>query len=191
MNVFLSLAQFPQVSVGVLFDPGVEARSLIDPVRMAVVRRDPTAALHWIDTMEEALDFQTVSERFWTVLASTYAATAFLLAVLGLYGILTHSVVTRAREIGIRLALGATSGRVALLVAGQGLRLVCLGLALGLGVVLMGGKLIESRLYETRVSDPQSLAAVIAILLAAGALTAWIPSLRAARTSPLTALSSE
>lgn len=190
-NLFLSLDQFPQLSVGVLFDPSVEARSLIDPVRKVVMSRDPAAALHWIDTLDEALDYQTVSERFWTFLAAAYAATAFLLSILGLYGILTHGVVSRAREIGVRQALGATSTSVARFVAGQGLRLVAMGLALGLALVLALGRLIASRLYETSAADPLSLAAVALILLVAGAVIAWLPARRAASISPLTALRSE
>jgi putative ABC transport system permease protein len=191
LNLFLSLEQFPQASVGVLFDARVEARSLIDPVRKVVVGRDPTAALHWIDTMDEALDFQTVSERFWTFLAAAYASTAFLLSVLGLYGVLTHGVVSRTREIGVRLALGATPPAVARLVAFQGVRLVVAGLALGLGIVLLSARAIASRLYETSATDPSSLGAVAVVLLAASALIAWLPARRAARISPLTALRSE
>jgi putative ABC transport system permease protein len=191
LNLFLSLDQYPQLSVGVLFDGSVEARSLIDPVRKAVMRRDPTAALHWIDTMEEALDFQTVSERFWTFLAAAYASTAVLLAVLGLYGVLTHSVVSRTREIGVRLALGATQAAVARLVTAQGVRLVAIGLAVGLSLVLLLGRLIESRLYETSARDPLALGAVALFLLSASALIALLPARRAARVSPQAALSSE
>ncbi|MBX7186481.1 MAG: ADOP family duplicated permease [Vicinamibacteria bacterium] len=191
LNIFLSLDQFPQASVGVLFDAAVNPRSLIDPVRRVVVARDPAAALHWIDTMDEALDFQTVSERFWTLLTAAYATTAFLLAALGLYGILSHGVASRVREIGVRLALGATSGAVARFVALQGLRLVGTGLGAGLLLALLLGRLIESRLYETSSADPLALAAVAASLLAVSALTAWLPARRAARVSPLTALRSE
>jgi|CXWL01.1.fsa_nt_gi putative ABC transport system permease protein len=190
-NLFLSLDQFPQLSVGVLFDPTVEARSLIDPVRKLILSRDPAAALHWIDTLDDALDQQTVSERFWTFLAAAYAATAFLLSILGLYGILTHSVVSRAREIGVRQALGATSANVARFVAGQGLRLVAMGLLVGLALVLALGRLIASRLYETSAADPLSLAAVTVILFVTGAVIAWLPARRAASISPLTALRSE
>ncbi|MEO8360105.1 MAG: ADOP family duplicated permease [Vicinamibacteria bacterium] len=191
LNLFLSLDQFPQTSLGVLFDTSIDPRSLIDPVRRVVVARDSTAALHWIDTMDEALDFQTVGERFWTFLAAAYAATAFLLAVLGLYGILTHSVVSRSREIGIRMALGSTAGHVARLVAAQGLRLVAIGLSVGLAMVVVFGRLIQSRLYETSVTDPVALGSVTITLLVAGALIAWLPARRAARVSPLTALRSE
>jgi len=190
-NLFLDLDQFPQPSLGVLFDCAVEPRSLIEPVRTAVLGRDPGAALHWIDTMEEALDHQTVSERFWTFLAAAYAATAFLLAGLGLYGVLTHGVVSREREIGVRLALGATAPAVARLVAGQGIRLVAWGLVTGMALVLLLGRLIQTRLYETSAADPVSLVGVTVVLLVAGSWLAWLPARRAARVSPLIALRSE
>ena len=86
--------------------------SLIEPVRKTVVARDASAALHWITTMEEALDAQTVNERFWTVLATAYAGTAFLLAVIGLYGVLSHSVASRRQEMGVQ-AGGRRDGRSA------------------------------------------------------------------------------
>ena len=191
LNLFLSLDQFPQLSVGVLFDGAMDVHALIDPIRLVVVSRDPTAAVHWIDTMDEALDFQTVSERFWTVLAAAYATTAFLLAAFGLYGILTHSVVSRTREIGVRLALGATSFAVARLVTLQGLRLVTLGLGSGLALVLLLGRLIEARLYAVSARDPIAIGGAALALLVTGALIAWVPARRAARVSPLAALRSE
>jgi predicted permease len=191
LNLFLSLDQSPQASVGVVFDTAVDPRSLIDPVRKVLVAREARVALHWIDTMDEALDAQTVGERFWTVLASSYAVTAFLLAALGLYGVLSHGIASRQREIGIRLALGGTSGAVARFIAAQGLRLVVAGLALGLGLVFLFGRLLESRLYETKANDPITLAVVSSTLLLAGLLIAWLPARRAARVSPLVALRSE
>ena len=100
-------------------------------------------------------------------------------------------MVSRAREIGVRQALGATSANVARFVAGQGLRLVAMGLVVGLVLVLALGRLIASRLYETSAADPLSLAAVALILLIAGAVIAWLPARRAASISPMTALRSE
>lgn len=191
LNLFLSLEQFPQSSVGVLFDAAVPAGTLIEPVRKTVVARDSTVALHWIDTMEEALDFQTVRERFWSVLAVAYGGTAFLLAALGLYGVLTHGVASRIREIGIRMALGATAAQVARLVVGQGLRLVGAGLVLGLALALACGRWIESRLHGTSAQDPVALGAVIGLLLLAAAITCYLPARRATRVNPVEALRAE
>ena len=190
-EVILSLDQFPHPSVGVLFDTSVEPNSLIEPVRKTVVARDASAALHWITTMEEALDQQTVNERFWTVLAAAYAGTAFLLAVIGLYGVLSHSVASRRQEMGVRLAVGATAAALARLVIGQGLRLVLFGVVAGLGVDLLLGRLLEARLYGVSARDPIALLASVFLLIVVALLACWIPARRAARTDPMTALRAE
>lgn len=190
-EVVLSLDQFPHPSVGVLFDTSVEPNSLIEPVRKTVVARDASAALHWITTMEEALDQQTVNERFWTVLATAYAGTAFLLAVIGLYGVLSHSVASRRQEMGVRLAVGATAAALARLVVGQGLRLVLLGVVAGLGVAFLLGRLLEARLYGVSARDPIALLASVFLLIVVALLACWIPARRAARTDPMTALRAE
>lgn len=190
-EVILSLDQFPQHSVGVLFDTTVDPNSLIEPVRKTVVARDPSAALHWITTMEKALDEQTVNERFWTVLATAYAGTAFLLAIVGLYGVLSHSVASRRQEMGVRLAVGATAGALARLVIGQGLRLVSFGVVAGLGVAFILGRLLEARLYGISARDPLALLASAFLLLTVALLACWLPARRAARTDPMTALRAE
>src|SRR5688572_18200666 len=190
-EVVLSLDQFPHPSVGILFDTRVEPNSLIEPVRKTVVARDASAALHWITTMEEALDQQTVNERFWTVLATAYAGTAFLLAVIGLYGVLSHSVASRRQEMGVRLAVGATAAALARLVIGQGLRLVLFGVVAGLGVAFLLGRLLEARLYGVSARDPIALLASVFLLIVVALLACWIPARRAARTDPMTALRAE
>jgi putative ABC transport system permease protein len=190
-EIILSLDQFPQHSVGVLFDTRVEPNSLIEPVRKTVVARDASAALHWITTMEQALDEQTVNERFWTVLATAYAGTAFLLAVIGLYGVLSHNVASRRREMGVRLAVGATAAALARLVIGQGLRLVLFGVVAGLGVALVLGRFLEARLYGVSARDPIALFASVFLLITVALLACWIPARRAARTDPMTALRAE
>jgi putative ABC transport system permease protein len=191
LDFFLCLTQFPQLSRGALFDTTVDPRALIDPVRRTIVARDPTVALHWIDTMEQALDFQTADERFWTVLAATYGATAFLLAVIGLYGVLSHGVAGRTREIGIRLALGGTTTQIARMVVGQGLRLVLTGAVVGLGLTLLTGRFIQAKLYGVTASDPLALAASVALLTAVALLACLLPAKRAARIDPLVALRAE
>ncbi len=191
LDFFLSLTQFPQLSRGALFETTVDPRALIDPVRRTIVARDATVALHWIDTMEQALDFQTADERFWTVLAATYGSTAFLLAVIGLYGVLSHGVASRTREIGIRLALGGTAAQIARMVVGQGLRLVLTGAVVGLGLALLAGRYIQAKLYGITATDPLALAASVALLTAVALLACLLPARRAARTDPLVALRAE
>jgi putative ABC transport system permease protein len=191
LELILSLDQFPQPSVGILFDTNVDPNSLIEPVRKTVVARDSSAALHWITTMEQALDQQTVNERFWTLLATAYAGTAFLLAIIGLYGVLSHSVASRKQEMGVRLAVGATAGALARLVVGQGLRLVSLGVVAGLAVAFVFGHLLEARLYGISAPDPLALLASVFLLVTVALAACWLPARRAARTDPMTALRAE
>ncbi|HEY5551996.1 MAG TPA: ADOP family duplicated permease [Opitutaceae bacterium] len=190
-DLFLSMTQFPQVSRGALFDTTVDPRSLIDPVRRAVVARDATVALHWIDTMEQALDFQTSDERFWTVLASTYGATAFLLAVIGLYGVLSHGVASRTCEIGLRMALGANAAGIVRMVVRQGVGIVATGLVAGMILALLSGRYIESKLYGVSARDPVALGAVAIALLAVAVLACLLPARRAAGVNPIEALRAE
>jgi putative ABC transport system permease protein len=191
LNLFLSLAQFPRASLGVLIDAAVDPHALVEPVRRAALARDPSAALHWIDTMSEALDFQTVSERFWAVLAAAYATTALFLAVLGLYGLLAHGVSCRVREIGLRVALGASRRAVIRLVVAQGLRPVVVGLAVGLTAAYVAGRAIESRLYGIDARDPVAFGGVAVLLLAAALAVSLLPARRAARIEPVEALRGE
>ena len=190
-DLFLSMTQFPQISRGALFDTTVDPRSLIDPVRRAVVARDATVALHWIDTMEQALDFQTSDERFWTVLASTYGATAFLLAVIGLYGVLSHGVASRTCEIGLRMALGANAAGIVRMVVRQGVGIVATGLVAGMILALLSGRYIESKLYGVSARDPVALGAVAIALLAVAVLACLLPARRAAGVNPIEALRAE
>lgn len=191
LEVILSLDQFPQHSVGVLFDTSIDPNALIEPVRKTVVARDSSAALHWITTMDQALDQQTLNERFWTVLATAYGGTAFVLAIVGLYGVLSHSVARRKQEMGVRLAVGATAGALARLVIGQGLRLVSLGVVAGLAVAFALGRLLEARLYGISARDPIALLSSVFLLLTVALVACWLPARRAARTDPITALRSE
>ncbi|MBA4138624.1 MAG: hypothetical protein C0518_15065 [Opitutus sp.] len=190
-DFFLSMTQFPQLSRGALFDTTVDPRSLIEPVRRTVTARDATTALHWIDSMEQVLDFQTSDERFWTVLASTYGATAFLLAVIGLYGVLSHGVASRTREIGVRMALGATAGGIVRMVIRQGIGIVATGLGAGLALTLFAGRFVESKLYGVSARDPIALGAVAAVLLVVAVIACLLPARRAAKTDPMEALRAE
>ncbi|HWA28948.1 MAG TPA: ADOP family duplicated permease [Lacunisphaera sp.] len=190
-DLLLSLEQFPQLSVGILFATTGEPRALIEPVRKTILARDATAALHWIGTMDEALDAQTVNERFWTILATAYAGTAFLLAIVGLYGVLSHGVARRRQELGVRLALGATAGNLLRLVVSQGLRLVLIGATAGLGLTLLLGRLLQARLFGISAADPLALAGSALLLLAAATLACLLPARRATQVNPMEALRAE
>ncbi len=190
-NLFLSLAQFPQSSVGILFDCAVEPRTLSDGIARIVRAADESATLYWVHTVEKALADQTGGDRLWSLLTGVYGLTALLLSLAGLYGVLSHGVASRTREIGIRLALGGTAAQIARMVVGQGLRLVLTGAVVGLGLALLAGRYIQAKLYGITATDPLALAASVALLTAVALLACLLPARRAARTDPLVALRSE
>ena len=134
----------------------------------------------------------TVStERLTVMLLGIFSALALLLAGVGLYGVLSYTVGQRTREIGIRMALGATPRSVVDLVVQHGLRLAGLGLLIGLAAALGLARFLQSSLYEVSPFDPVSFVAVALVLSAIGALACWLPARRATRVDPVEALRAE
>ena len=140
----------------------------------------------------KSLDFQVADnfnqERLITRLTGLFGLLALILASVGLYGITAYSVARRTSEIGLRMALGANRRNVLVLVLRRALLLVGLGLAIGVPVALMAGRLMRSQLYGVRTYDPLTLAVAILLLSFFAALAGFIPARRAASIEPMTAL---
>jgi ABC-type antimicrobial peptide transport system permease subunit len=124
-------------------------------------------------------------------LVAAFALAALLLAMLGVYGVTASAVAQRTRELGIRSALGADRRSMLWSVAAEPARLVAIGLVVGLGITLAGGRVVASLLYGMRASDPLTLGAVAVVLLAVAMLATWIPARRATRVDPMIALRAE
>ncbi|HWT46195.1 MAG TPA: FtsX-like permease family protein, partial [Vicinamibacterales bacterium] len=116
---------------------------------------------------------------------------ATVLALVGLYGVMAYSVQQRTRELGVRLALGASGSSVMGIVLKEGLQLVALGLAIGLGISLVSGRLIAKILYHVNPTDPATLAAIVAMTIVVCTIACTVPALRAWRVDPATALRAE
>jgi ABC-type antimicrobial peptide transport system permease subunit len=125
-----------------------------------------------------------VTERMIAALSSLFGALATALAVLGLYGVMSYMVMRRAREIGIRMALGALRGHVVWMVMREVLLLAGAGIAIGLPAALLLSKLVENQLYGIEAQDPASIAAAVTLLAAVAALAGYIPARRAACYDP-------
>ena len=152
---------------------------------------DADVPLQDVETLEEVIARQVAPTRFFLIGMGVFAALALVLAALGLYGVMAYLVAGRTREIGVRVALGATRGEIIRLVLGDGLRPALAGLGTGIGVALLSGRLIEGLLFGVSPQDPAILV-FVALLLAAVALAATVvPAWRAARIDPLVALRSE
>lgn len=190
-----------------MYIPFRQADSLIPIFAMSMVLRttnEPHAevsalrnAVHEIDADQPLVNFRTMQEniatsvsdpRFRTMLLGIFAASALLLAVIGLYGLMAYSVEQRTSEIGIRLALGAQRNDVLKLIVVQGLKLVLVGVAIGLGGALALNQLLTRFLYGVVPSDPATFAIVASILTLVAMVACWIPARRAMRVDPIVAL---
>jgi len=168
-------------------DPETVAGAL----RAAIRELDAELPVSNVQTMREIFSESVGSRRFQTLLASVFGVGALLLACLGVYGVISYSVSRRTNEIGIRIALGAQSSQVSMLVMRQGLRPVVAGLILGVSASLWAARWISSLLFGTGARDPWTIIAVVAALLVAGSLACWLPARRASRVDPMLALRAE
>jgi predicted permease len=158
----------------------------------ALVRAvDPAVTVTGLRTLEDVVDDTLVRERLLAQFATCFGVFTLLLASLGLYWVLSHGVVRRARELGVRVALGATVGDTVALVLRQGLTAALIGCALGMGAALAFTRLVQSFLYEVSPADPLTYAVTALLLLATAALACCLPARRAAKVDPMVAMRAE
>jgi putative ABC transport system permease protein len=165
--------------------------TLIPSLRAAVRSVDATIAPSEIQTMQQAVATSTSRRRFQTTLLTIFAVTSLVLALIGLYGLLAYSVRQRVAEIGVRIALGASRPRVISMVVRQGLRLVVIGLALGLAASFVSVRFLAGVLYGVSPYDPWTFVAAPALVLLAALIACSAPAWRAAHIEPVEALRSE
>jgi ABC-type antimicrobial peptide transport system permease subunit len=144
-----------------------------------------------LGSVEQQFADAVARPRIVLLLMSVFAGFGLVLAAAGIYGVLSYLVAERRREIGIRLALGAQPGNVGRLILGNGLRLTAIGLVLGVVAALGLVRVMRSLLYEVEPTDPASVAAVVAILLATAVVASWWPARRAMQVNPVTLLREE
>ncbi len=164
---------------------------LLSAVGAAVAEVEPNQPLHSLMTMEQRLANTTTSRRLNTALLGSFAAVALLLAVVGIYGVMSYAVAQRRREIGVRMALGAQQSDVLGLILHGGLRLTLLGVAIGLAGALALTRYLSSQLYSVKATDPVTFLSVAVALTGVALLACWLPARRAARVDPMVALRAE
>jgi len=157
-------------------------------VRTAMRNLDSKLVFDTMRTMDEQIDDNLSTERMIALLAVSFGILATLLAAVGLYGVLAYATVQRTREIGIRIALGASRGNVAGMVLAEVGRLAGISIALALPVALGLGKLIGSQLFGVSSHDPLTLIAMTGLVTLMALIAAWIPTRRATRVDPMVAL---
>lgn len=165
--------------------------SLLPAIRKRIKALDPDLPMANVKTMEQWVTASAAQPRLTSILLSIFAGVALLIAAIGIYAVLTYSVSQRTREIGLRMALGSTSRRVLELIVSEGMRVVLLGLVIGLAGGLVLGRTIESLVYGVGVRDPKIYLVVAAILTAVALAACFIPARRAAGVDPMVALREE
>ncbi len=193
---YIPLAQAPRVplmlnSATLLIRTSQEPDSLLLAVRRQIHAIDPEQPLAKVATMETRIDDSLKPQRFSTFLMGLFAGLAILLAIIGLYGVLSYTVVQRRHEIGIRMALGAQSRNVLGMVLRQGLGLTLLGVVIGLAGAFGLTRLLENMLFNTSATDLRTFLGVATLLLFIAILACWIPARRATKVDPMIALRSE
>jgi putative ABC transport system permease protein len=187
-TVYVPYSQDPWPLVTVVLRTSVPPETAAAALDRAVRSVDPEQALSNVRPMRQVISESVSAQRLRMVLLGLFAFLALVLACVGLYGVMAYSVAQRAREIGIRMALGAAPARVLRLVVGQGLRLALVGLAAGLLLSFVFGRLMASLLYEVRPTDAATFAGISVLLSAVAFLASYVPAWRATRVDPAVVL---
>ncbi|MEK6286925.1 MAG: ABC transporter permease [Acidobacteriota bacterium] len=195
--VFVPLAQVPDkvllvarqyVTMKFALRTAIDPLTLTSTVKREMLNVDPLLPVTNIQSLEQIVSLSLAQDRFNTALLGLFAVIGLVLAVIGIYGVVAYSVVQRTREIGIRVALGASSGDVVKLVVAQGMLPAVIGIAIGLGGAIGLTRLLSSFLFGVTATDPITFV-VTAVLLTVVALAAcFMPARRAAKVDPMVAL---
>jgi predicted permease len=186
-TVYAALAQYPENALTIVARSAAPA-TLVAPVRAIVREMSREVPVYSVQTMEERIASSVSRQRFYATLIAVFAGVALLLAAVGLYGVIAYAVSQRTHEMGVRVALGATTDRISRMVIGEGLRLTAAGLTIGIAVSLALGRVLTALLFGITPRDPVTFAAVLVALVAVATVASWLPARRAARADPLIAM---
>jgi putative ABC transport system permease protein len=160
----------------------------LDRVRRELTRAMPGDGLVVVRPLQEVVENQTRAWRLGATLFVSFGGLAFVVAIVGLYGVISYGVAGRMHELGVRAALGARPRHVIALVVSRGVRLTAAGVVLGGGVALLASRWVEPLLFKVPGRDPITYLAVIGVMLAVAVVASLIPALRAVRADPMQAL---
>jgi putative ABC transport system permease protein len=162
--------------------------TLLSQVQRAVAEVDRTTPIANATTVEQTLDAQVRNLRLSMLLLGLFGAVAAILAAVGIYGVMAHSVTERTREFGVRMALGARAGDVLLMVVGRATWLIVGGIVLGLVSAIAFSRVLEANLFQVSATDPLTYAAVSGLLFVVAIIACVVPAGRAAVLNPIVAL---
>lgn len=188
---YIPFAGMPRRRMSYVVRAAGEPAALAEGLRAAVARIDPDVPAGDLGLLSGMMAETAARPRAASMIGLTFAMIALLVATAGVYGVLSYAVQARTREIGIRLALGATGGELVAMVMRRSTGLIALGLALGTLGALASGRFLSSLLFGVRSWDPVSLIGSAVVLAAAALLASWVPARRAVAIDPKEALRSE
>ncbi|MBZ5560464.1 MAG: FtsX-like permease family protein, partial [Acidobacteriia bacterium] len=162
-----------------------------EAARRIIATVDPAQPISSVRTMDDLIDLDVADRHQQMLLLGGFAALALILASVGLYGVLSYAVTQRSRELGLRIALGASTGSVMRMVVGRGLALTAIGLTLGLGLAWMSARTLQSLLYGVTAADPATFAGVVGLLGTIALAACYLPARRASRVDPMVVLRDE
>ncbi len=187
-EIYLPFAQLPWPTMNLVVRTAGDPRSVAGAVRSRVSALDPDLPVTSIQTMDEVLETAAAQPRFTTALLGALSTTALLLAIVGIYGVISYSVSERTKEMGIRIALGAARADILRLVLRQALILALAGIGIGLAASVALTRLLAGMLYRVSTTDPITFAAGSLLFAAIALLASYIPARRATRVDPMVAL---
>ncbi len=190
-QVYLPFDQWPTSDISLVISSDINTASLIPSVRRQISALAPDQPVYEVQTLDQARAVGQSSSRFGTWLLGVFAVLSLSLAAIGVYGVVAYTVEQRTREMGLRMALGATQQNLLLAVLKKGFTLVLLGLAIGFCGALALGKLMHDLLHGISGTDPTAFLGAAVLLLLVGLLATFIPAFRASRIDPMVALRHE
>ncbi len=187
-EMYFSMLQTSPYQMSIIVRSAGDPESLSTPLRKLVTSLDPELPAATVTPLEDVVSESVRPRRFNTILLGTFSGIALLLAVIGVYGVISYATAQRTREFGIRMALGARARDVFHLVLGSGMAMVGVGIVLGLAGGLAASQLLRKLLFEVKPFDPVTYAVTALAIASAAALACYLPARRATRVEPLEAL---
>jgi predicted permease len=190
-ETYLPQSQGTEFAMTLVVRTSGEPEAALAPLRGVLRDMDPAVALQAPGPLADRVREMTAGRRLNTSLLTAFAAVAALLAGVGIYGVIAHAVERRRRELGVRVALGASASRILGLVLREGLALAAAGLAAGLLAAFALSRFLASLLYEVSATDPATFAAIAGLAVLVACAASLVPAVRALRVDPVTALRAE
>jgi putative ABC transport system permease protein len=187
-QIYLPFAQLPWGEMNLIVRTAVPPQTLASPIRAQIAAIDADQPVTKVQTVDDLMDNARTQPRFLLALVGVFSATALILAIIGIYGVLSYTVTERQYEFGIRLAMGAAREDILRLVLWHGFALALMGIAVGLAAAFALTRVMAAMLYKTGGHDPLTFAAAPVLFLIIALVASWLPARRATRVSPIDTL---